>query len=846
MRNSCGPALTLARAVLTVAALFMLLPAGSYAQGSGTVRGKVTRMESGSPVSGVSVTVRGGGAAAVTGPDGSYQLDRVEAGQRTIVFRWPGYQPQEAQVTVTAGGTVTADAALRMQPVLLSEVVVSTASRAPERVVEAPAAVSMVDIPAVQAANMTGQVPRALANVPGVDIVQNGITDYNVNARGFNTTLNRRVLVLQDGRDLAVAFLGAQEWGANAAGMEDAGRVELVRGPGSALYGANAYSGVLAITTPTAREARGTKVSMTGGELSTFRGDLIHAGVLSQGRFGYKITGGYSRSDTWSRSRTNLGDLAAEYAPVTSVAPSLTDGIEVRPLNGQSIAGFPATATGTRDPIQDAYGTARLDYYAANGAVTTAEGGIAQVQNELFVTGIGRVQVTKAIRPWARVAWAHPNYNVMAWYSGRNSLQPQYSLNSGLPLEEKSAILHAEAQYNRSFFQDKASVVLGASARNYQVNTDLTLMDAADDDRSDNYYAGYGQVEYHIIPQVRVVAAARYDDSNLFKAQFSPKAGLVVSPTPEHSFRFTFNRAFQTPNYSEFFLRVPAGAPADFSALEAGLRASPLGPALAGVPNGTLFTTSSAVPVMARGNPNLDVEKETSYELGYKGQIGRRLYVTVDGYLSRLTDFVTDLLPRVNPQYGPWTAPDAVPAPYRTTLEQAVQAQLLAAGQSLAAAALTRVQDGSTAIVVSYGNSGKVDERGVELGATVAITNEIQLSGNYSFFDFDVDTTQTAAGDQVVPNTPKHKGGAQLSYHGATGLDVSLSGRFVDSYPWYTGVFNGYVPAIQTVDASVGYRLNNYVRLNLLGTNILDQQRYQLYGGSIIGRRILGGVTATF
>jgi len=477
--------------------------------------------------------------------------------------------------------------------------------------------------------------------------------------------------------------------------------------------------------------------------------------------------------------------------------------------------------------------------------VTTAEGGIAQVQNELFVTGIGRVQVTKAIRPWARLAWAHPNYNVMAWYSGRNSLQPQYSLNSGLRLEEKSAIFHAEAQYNRSFFQDKASIVLGASARNYQVNTDTTLMNASDDDRSDNYYAGYGQVEYHIIPQVRVVAAARYDNSNLFKAQFSPKAGLVVSPTPEHSFRVTFNRAFQTPNYSEFFLRVPAGAPANFSALEAGLRASALGPALAAVPNGTLFTTSAAVPVLALGNDSLDVEKETSFEVGYKGQIGRRLFITVDGYLSRLTDFVSDLLPRVNPQYGGWTAPPQVPAPYRTPLEQAVQAQLLAAGQSLAAAALTRLPgDSSTAIVVSYGNFGTVNERGVELGATIAVTNEVQLSGNYSFFDFD--STLTLAGDQVVPNTPKHKGGVQMSYHGATGLDVNLSGRFVDSYLWYTGVFNGYVPAIQTVDASVGYRVNNYVRLNLLGTNILDQQRYQLYGGSIIGRRILGGVTATF
>ena len=220
--------------------------------------------------------------------------------------------------------------------------------------------------------------------------------------------------------------------------------------------------------------------------------------------------------------------------------------------------------------------------------------------------------------------------------------------------------------------------------------------------------------------------------------------------------------------------------------------------------------------------------------------------MTVDGYVNRLTDFVTDLLPRVNPQYGAWTAPEQVPVAYRTLLEGAVQAQLLAAGQSLAAEALTRLQDGSTAIVVSYGNSGKVDERGIELGATVALTDEIQLSGNFSFFDFDVDTTQTVAGDQVVPNTPKHKGGAQLNYHGAMGLDLSVGARFVDSYPWYTGVFNGYVPAIQTVDASAGYRINNYVKVNLLGTNILDQQRYQLYGGSIVGRRILGGVTATF
>ena len=110
MQNAFGRAAVLAR-VLCTAWLLVLLPAASHAQATGTVRGKVTRVDGGSPVSGVSVTVRGGGAAAVTGPDGTYQLDRVEAGQRTIVFRWPGYQPQEAQITVTAGATATADAA---------------------------------------------------------------------------------------------------------------------------------------------------------------------------------------------------------------------------------------------------------------------------------------------------------------------------------------------------------------------------------------------------------------------------------------------------------------------------------------------------------------------------------------------------------------------------------------------------------------------------------------------------------------------------------------------------------------------------------------------------------------
>src|SRR3989449_11519371 len=104
-----------------------------------------------------------------------------------------------------------------------------------------------------------GQVPLALARVPGLDVTQSGVNDFNVNARGFNTNLSRKILVLQDGRDLATALVIQETWGALSEPLEDFGRIEVIRGPGSALYGANAYNGVINITTPAARDVEGLR-----------------------------------------------------------------------------------------------------------------------------------------------------------------------------------------------------------------------------------------------------------------------------------------------------------------------------------------------------------------------------------------------------------------------------------------------------------------------------------------------------------------------------------------------------------------------------------------------------------
>jgi outer membrane receptor protein involved in Fe transport len=869
---------------LTVSLLALVLAPGSaLAQGTGTVTGTVTREGEGSPLSSVSVTVQGTGQSAVTGTDGKYTLRRVPEGPQTIVFRWLGYSPSEAQVTVEPGSSVTVDVALAPVAIALTELVVEGASRAPERIVEAPAAISVVEPQVLQNTSITGQAPLALHTVPGADVVQNGVNDFNVNARGFNSSLNRRVLVLQDGRDLSIAFLGSQEWNGMVQPLEDVGRLEMVRGPGSALYGANAFSGVVNITTPTAREVAGSKLTLAGGELESFRGDFRHAGVFGDDRFGYRFNAGYNRSDTWSRSRTRIDgtSLQEEYEPATDEPVALTR--EARALDGQSIDPATGAPVGDRTPLQNAYGSARLDYYLDNGAVLSADGGGAQVENEVFVTGIGRVQVLKAMKPYARLSLAHDRYNIFGFWNSRTSIEPQYSLVSGLPLEERSDVFHLEGQQNWNFQGDRGRIVYGASYRNTQVNTSGTLMDPINDDRSDDYYSAYGQVEYKLVPQLRVVGAGRFDDGTLFDSRFSPKGALVFSPNENHSFRFSVNSAFQTPNYSEFFLRVPVAQPtAGPATVEAGIQnyytqvqASLPPAALAGL---TLHTQlpwnfSPQTQALALGNSALDVETVLGWELGYKGSVSNKLYFTADLYINELKNFVTDLLPGVNTAYPSFRLTDgginvpadlaalnqrildleaggqitpaqsaALRAPIPTL--QGGYAQVLGGTTIQGAPALATLPDGSRAIVLSYTNSGNVTERGVELGLGYQFTPELRGDVSFTGFDFEVKSQQ--AGDQLLPNTPSKKANLALAYVGGQGFDANVSLRLVDGYQWAAGIFTGYVPSSEFVNLGAGYRVNNNLRVHASATNLLDQQRFQLYGGSVLGRRVLGGITANF
>ena len=830
-----------------IAALACVLPSRGHAQSGGAVGGTVTDPD-GQPLSGVAVAVQGLGLWVATSAIGRYVLPRVPAGPQRLEFRRIGYAMRQVTVTVTAGTPATADAVLDPEPIELGTVLVEGVSRAPDRMIDAPAAVDVVRPATAEPLTITGQIPLALARVPGLDVTQSGVNDFNVNARGFNTMLSRKMLVLQDGRELATALVIRQTWGALSEPLEDLGQIEVIRGPGSALYGANAYDGVINITTPPARDLVGTKLTLGGGELGTARADLRQADVWLNGRLGYRVNLGYTRSDDWTRSRTakDLSDWKQEYAPATTTPPT-SPGPERVALLGQTRDSATGQALGTPNPLVTVYGSARVDYYA-NRSMVTLEGGAAQEDNPVFIAGSGRSQARRLVRPWMRLAWDAGGSGVSAWYSGLSLPRGQVRLGPGTPIYSSEGAFHLEGHTSHKFAGEAGRAVVGASIQDNVVNSKGTVIGLAYDDRSDQYYGAFAQVEYRV-GLVRVIGAVRWDDANLYTPQLSPKAALVFTPAKNHALRVSVNRAFLTPGLPSLFAASPASPGVqNLSEIEAQLRADPsVGPALAAVPTGTLFTNSAAVPESLLGNPLLVPQTVTSYEVGYKGQIGWRAFITLDAYADRIENFTTGGLPvgttGLNPKYRPWTAPSAVPAASRAAVEAAVLSALAARGSTVQNG-LTRLPDGTTAIVLSFGNAGTVDEWGVEFGSSISLSRLLTVSASYTWYNSAIQ--HNLVGNVLSPNTPHNKGAISLAYAGRQGIDVGVDARIVSGYHWTTGVWDGDIPASQIVSLNAGYRINPHLRVYANATNLLDQQRFQVYGGSMIGRRVLAGMTSTF
>jgi iron complex outermembrane receptor protein len=768
------------------------------AANSGTIKGFVRHADTEEGVPFANIQVKGTTWGAASNENGEFTLTKIPAGEHKLVISTVGHKNTEQMVSVTANEVTSVNIYLLNEEVQLNEILVYGASFRKERITEAPSAISVVEGKGLQRSASSGQLPKLLEGQPGVDLVQSGLYDFNLNTRGFNSSLNRRVLILLDGRDLGTAFLSSTEWNGMATPLEDLGRVEMVRGPGSALYGANAYNGVLNITSIPPKQMLGTKITAGLGELNMYRADVRHAGEINH--FTYRVNAGGVTGKTFSRSRTKsiTGDRKAD------IYNAATNGAFQNQINNNQTFEYEGMSALNNevaelrgDPVNQFYVSGRVDHEYETGGTATVEGGITQVENEVIVTGIGRVQVQRARRPYARLSYSGYGFNVNLWSQSRINVAPEVSLSTALDLVQDANISQGEAQFHRSFLEERLFLVGGISHRIVSIDTKNTLMIGT---RQDNTTGVFGQAEFRFAQELKVVGAARYDHATLHESFFSPKLAVVFSPFSNHTFRATYNKAFQAPNYSELYLNVDHPYRG--------------------------FTTFFGAPttgLVYRGNPELKVEKIEGYEVGYNGVIDGSLFLTVDVYYNNLKDFISDLGAGFNPNL---LSPSIINRKsYKTGADTSF-----------------------SHAVWSYKNVGKVEEYGYDLAVNYYLTDEIILDANYTYFQFEIDKKTVSAADaaQIQPNSPRWKTNAGITYQSKNNYDVSLKVKYVPSYYWSAGVYQGQILAYTMINLSGGYVVNESLSMNLNIANVLDRRHYEIFGGSILGRRSTLSATYTF
>lgn len=226
-----------------------------------TISGTVTSADNNQPLAGVNIAVRGKIVGTSTDSDGSFELVVNQDPPLVLVFSMVGFQSQE--VEVTSANTTNLNVSLEEQTIVGSDVVVS-ASRVEESILEAPVTIEKMDVINIRNAP-SDDYYKALSTLKGVDMTTSSINFQIINSRGFNSTGNTRMVQLMDGMDTQAPALNFPIGNLNGPSEIDVESMEFIPGAASALYGPNAFNGILLINSKDPFQYQGLSLKVGSG-----------------------------------------------------------------------------------------------------------------------------------------------------------------------------------------------------------------------------------------------------------------------------------------------------------------------------------------------------------------------------------------------------------------------------------------------------------------------------------------------------------------------------------------------------------------------------------------------------
>lgn len=739
-------------------------------------------------------------------------------------------------------------------PVRRSEdLVVESASKHETGVIDAPATISVVTSDALATAAAANHADL-LRSIPGMNAIQTSARDLNLTTRQATSTLNNSQLVLVDGRSVYLDFFGLVLWDfVPRPGSEEIRQIEVVRGPASVVWGANALTGVVNVVTRSPREAPGLGATLAAGRFGRaggsragegaghqYEGSLSYSGSAGT-RWAYRLGASYLASDPHSRPVGTvplgchpLGVTPCRGADGRALPWGFPVGGGAYPAETRGPGGF--VNSGTRQPRFDL----RLDRETKQGRITW-QGGYAGTAG-IIHTGIGPFDIQRGSSlAYGRVAYRRGALRLSSFgnfvdVSAPNLLQTDPLTGAPVVLDFDSGTFDVEAGHSR--------VVRGRHLLSYGGNLrhnafDVTLAPGAEDRAEVGVYV---QDEF-FVSRFRLTAGVRMDRfAHLDHWVHSPRLSAMWKPAGDQSIRLSFNRAFRAPSVVNTHLEQTVFSPSatDLRPLAAALPA--LGPLLPREPFFLVLETF--------GNPNLREESVQALELAWTGRIGPRTTAGLAVYQADTDDNTnfTYLLPTPeNPEGLPGLEFYSATRPARA-VGAVSGSPITFSPQIMTALAALPPPFGPVILpqrVATYLNLGPLRNRGVEISIEHRVSDRLRAFANYSRQArpsvLEPGPRQIRFPLNEVGVAPASRLNAGLSWNGERAFS-SLSLAHASRGFW-NDVLNepyfGYTRAYTLLDGAAGVRLmSDRVALSLRGTNLLDQEVQQHVYGDLLRRSL--------
>jgi iron complex outermembrane recepter protein len=449
----------------------------------------------------------------------------------------------------------------------LGKVEVTSVSKEPEEVRRTPAAIYVLTQEDIRRSGAT-TLPEALRLVPGVEVARVDSDHWAVGVRGFGGALASKLLVLIDGRSVYTPLYAGVYWEAQDTMIEDIDRIEVIRGPGGTIWGANAVNGVINIITKNAKDTHGLLAALGGGTVDQATGAVRYGGGNDKG-FDYRIySKGFTRGPEYHQDLNNFDDWRG----------------------GQ--AGFRSDwDVNSRDSV-----TVQGDIYkeAVGEAVSV---GVYSPPSTAFLIGNGILWGGNLNGRWKRTLSAGSDIQVQAYFDHTSHFEPQFGETRNT--FDFDFLHHLTLKGGQNFLWG-----LGARVSPGDFVQLVPTINFLPDRQTDEIYSGFVQDEIPLAPnRLSLTIGKKLEHNNYTGFEVQPSGRLLWTPTLRTSFWGSITRAVRTPSRLDEDLDLT-----DF------LIANP------------------AIFLRVMGTANFFSEQLIAYEAGVRSLITPHLYVDVAAF----------------------------------------------------------------------------------------------------------------------------------------------------------------------------------------------------------------------